>query len=85
MLSVTDLGLNRGSEGVDFDANLAVSSIDFGTFHVRSSQCTAVRDFHFLLLCSHTQLDGAKEETSSHGELNGLQTMPRLRKPLTSQ
>ena len=24
----------RGSEGVDFDANLAVSTIDFGTFHV---------------------------------------------------
>ncbi|PPQ92323.1 hypothetical protein CVT25_008529 [Psilocybe cyanescens] len=23
----------QGSEGVDFDANLAVSSIDFGTFH----------------------------------------------------
>ena len=24
----------QGGEGVDFDANLAISSIDFGTFHV---------------------------------------------------
>jgi hypothetical protein len=28
-------GFFRGSEGVDFDANLVISSIDFGTFHVR--------------------------------------------------
>lgn len=26
---------NRGSEGIDFDANLAISTLDFGTFHVR--------------------------------------------------
>lgn len=25
----------RGHEGVDFDANLALKTIDFGTFHVR--------------------------------------------------
>ncbi|KAK7438645.1 hypothetical protein VKT23_017978 [Stygiomarasmius scandens] len=26
--------MDRGGEGVDFDANLAISSIDFGTFHL---------------------------------------------------
>jgi hypothetical protein len=30
------MGHYRGSEGVDFNANLAVKSIDFGTFHVRT-------------------------------------------------
>ena len=25
----------RGGEGIDFDANLKISSLDFGTFHVR--------------------------------------------------
>ena len=25
----------RGGEGIDFNANLNISTIDFGTFHVR--------------------------------------------------
>ena len=31
----TDYYSRRGSEGVDFNANLAITTIDFGTFHVR--------------------------------------------------
>lgn len=30
----------RGSEGVDFDANLAITTLDFGTFHVRQVSLT---------------------------------------------
>lgn len=33
LTSVTDDG-HRGGEGIDFDANLAISTLDFGTFHV---------------------------------------------------
>ena len=29
------IGIHRGGEGVDFDANLKISTLDFGTFHVR--------------------------------------------------
>ena len=29
---------SRGGEGIDFDANLAISSIDFGTYHVCHSE-----------------------------------------------
>lgn len=43
----SDDWINNGSEGVDFEANLALSNIDFGTFHlypdswsITSDQCT---------------------------------------------
>lgn len=31
---ILNLVYYRGSEGVDFNANLAISTLDFGTFHV---------------------------------------------------
>jgi mannan endo-1,4-beta-mannosidase len=31
---------NGGSDGVDFDANLMISSLDFGTLHVRTGEFT---------------------------------------------
>lgn len=40
----------RGSEGVDFNANLAVSTIDFGTFHVRLPVSG------LFVLCSHRMI-----------------------------
>lgn len=45
--------LCRGSEGIDFDANLKVSTLDFGTFHVRRPT-SAQRSVTHFYPASHT-------------------------------
>ena len=76
---------NRGSEGIDFNANLAISSIDFGTFHVSTSSGLPTSNlFIYILSLSRTQKAGVSPQTRRLGELNGSRTMPLPRSMLTS-
>lgn len=40
----------QGSEGVDFDANLAIKTLDFGTFHVSDFELTCGICSSYLLV-----------------------------------